>query len=212
MQENNMKFGKTEVLGSLVIGEAIAWLLFIMARVNAPELPLPPGIVIAVSSPLLLAVVLPLLSVAGLFIAYVLAKKISIIYQAAKFILVGVLNTFIDLGVLNVLILFTGIFSGTGFVVFKGASFLVAVINSYVWNKYWTFKSRDSQAAKEFSQFMFVSVIGILINVGTAALIVNVIGPQGGIAPQVWANVGALASVVISLVWNFIGYKFWVFR
>lgn len=206
------KVSKLDFLGSLIIGEAIAWLLFIMARVNATEFPLPSDVIKSLSLAVLLAIFFPLLSSAGLFLAYVLAKKISIIYQAAKFILVGALNTFIDLGVLNALILFTGIVSGAGFGFFKGASFLVAVINSYLWNKYWTFKSKDSQATKEFSQFMFVSIIGLFINVGIATLVVNVIGPQGGVAPVTWANVGALVSVVISLVWNFLGYKFWVFK
>ncbi|MDP4010523.1 MAG: GtrA family protein [Candidatus Spechtbacteria bacterium] len=208
-------FRKVDILLSAVIGEAVAWLLFVMVRVNAPELPIPSGLAQSLSSlntAFVMAVVFPILSVAVLFVVYLFSKKILLLYQATKFIQVGALNTFIDLGVLNFLILISGVAGGPLFSAFKGISFTVAVINSYFWNKHWIFKSKDISAGKEFSQFIFVSFVGFLINVGTASVMVNVIGPQGGIAPAVWANVGALAATFVSLGWNFIGYKFWVFK
>ena len=208
-------FRKVDILLSAVIGEAVAWLLFVMVRVNAPELPIPAGLaqsLTSLSTALLMAAVFPVLSVVGLFVAYLIGKKIVVLYQAAKFIQVGALNTFIDLGVLNFLILISGVVGGPLFSVFKGTSFLVAVINSYFWNKHWIFTSKDVSTGKEFSQFMFVSFMGFLINVGTASVVVNVIGPQAGIAPAVWANIGALAATFVALGWNFIGYKFWVFK
>ena len=207
---------KWDIIGALIIGEAVAWLLFILAKVNAPELPLPSGLADTLSSlttAILLAVVLPILSLEGLFIVWLLSKRFKILYQAAKFALVGALNTFIDLGILNLLILLTGIASGNFFLVFKGASFTIAVVNSYLWNKYWTFKvKKTDEVEREFLQFIFVSVIGFFINVGTAALVVNVIGAPVGFAPGLWANVGALIATFTALAWNFIGYKFWVFK
>ena len=210
-----VSFGMSEILGSLAIGEVVAWLLFIMVRVNAPELPIPQDTASSLSSfttGVMLAIALPILSVVGLYAAYFLARKIKVIYQAAKFILVGALNTFIDLGVLNLFILVTSVASGYLFVTFKGISFTIAVINSYFWNKHWTFKSGKDETGREFIQFIIVSVIGFFINIGTAAFIVNGIGPQAGIGESLWATVGALAAVVTSLGWNFIGYKFWVFK
>lgn len=212
---NPISFGTPEILGSLVIGEIVAWLLFIMVRVSAPELPIPQDTASSLSSlttGVVLAIIFPILSVVGLYAAYFLARKIRIIYQAAKFILVGSLNTFIDLGILNLFILLTSVASGYLFVTFKGISFTIAVINSYFWNKHWTFKSKEDKTGKEFIQFIIVSVVGFIINIGTAALIVNGIGPQGGISETLWATIGALAAVVTSLGWNFIGYKFWVFK
>lgn len=135
------------------------------------------------------------------------------ISQAIKFILVGILNTLIDLGVLNLLIFASGISTGFAYSAFKGISFTAAVTNSYFLNKFWTFKSRGAGAAKkEFAQFFIVSFIGFGINVGIASLVVNVIGPQFGVGNKLWANVGAICATFAAMTWNFLGYKFIVFK
>lgn len=213
--KKEVHFNKADIIGALAIGELSAWLLFVIGRVNAGDLPLPSGVAETFSTlqgALMLAVALPILSVIGLYVAYFLAKFVKIIYQAAKFALVGVLNTFVDLGILNLFILFTGISAGTTYSMFKGVSFIAAALNSYAWNKWWTFESKKEKIGKEFTQFMIVSVIGFFLNVGTATIVVNVIGPQFGIAAAPWASVGALAGTIVVFVWNFVGYKFWVFK
>lgn len=136
-----------------------------------------------------------------------------IIRQAAKFVTVGILNTFIDLGVLNLLIWMSGMASGWTYSAFKGISFTAAVINSYFLNKFWTFRKRDTaEAKKEFTQFFTVAVFGFGINVGIASLVVNIIGPQFGITETLWANVGAVIATLVGMTWNFLGYKFIVFK
>jgi len=144
-----------------------------------------------------------------------------VIKQAGKFVLVGILNTLIDLGVLNLLIFITGIASGFGYSAFKGISFTVAVVNSYILNKFWTFSafakaSADKKSSgREFSQFFIVSVIGFGINVGVASLVVNVIGNPftfSGVSDTIWANVGAIVATFCAMAWNFLGYKFIVFK
>lgn len=204
-----------DVIGALVIGEAVAWLLFIMIRVNAPELPIPSSAITtleAQSTGVALAVAFPILSILGLFVAAVLARIVRIIYQAAKFALVGALNTFVDLGVLNTFILVTGTAAGPSYVLFKAVSFAAALTNSYFWNKHWTFESTGRKVGRELLQFAGVSIVGFLLNVITAHVVVNIIGPQAGLAPTLWSNIGALAAVLVALFWNFVGYKFWVFK
>jgi len=193
---------KKDIVSSIVIGEICAWLLLIIAKDLGAKIPFW----------WLFPIALPLLSVFGILVAYWLGKKIIVIYQLAKFLLVGVLNTLVDLGILNLIILFVEVSSGIWYSIFKGFSFLVAVINSYFWNKWWTFEKKGEGGGKEFSQFLMVSVIGFGINVGIASLVVNISGPQLGLSPKIWANVGAVMATLCSMLWNFVGYKFIVFK
>lgn len=191
-----------DIIAGLIIGEASALLILIIFKNLKIE-------VIPIWS---LAIILPVLSLVGLQIAFLLARKFIILWQFAKFGLVGVLNTLIDLGVLNLLIFFSGITSGLGYSVFKGISFVVAVVNSYFWNKYWTFEKGGEVKTGEFLQFFIVAGLGFAINVGTASLIVNIIGPQFGLSDKIWANIGAIIATLAGMIWNFLGYKFIVFK
>ena len=141
-----------------------------------------------------------------------LTKKHPGLYQFVRFALVGVLNTFVDLIVLNLLIIMTGIGQeGVTYSIFKAISFTVAVVNSYFLNKIWVFRSEKKKVGAEFSQFLIVSIIGAVINVGIASLVVNYISPI--IVPEsLWPSVGALAGTAIGLMWNFFGYKLIVFK
>jgi putative flippase GtrA len=151
-----------------------------------------------------------ILGAAGMLIARSLGQHFPILLQIAKFILVGGLNTLVDLGVLNVLILVTDVAVGPFYVVFKSISFVAAVSNSYIWNKYWTFQSKNNDS-KEVVQFFVVSLIGFLINVGFASAIVSWVSIVG-VSPKLMANLGALTGTFAGLAWNFIGYKFIVFK
>ena len=53
---------------------------------------------------------------------------------------------------------------------------------------------------------------GFLINVGTFALVNDLIGPPPGVPPRAWASAAAAAAAVVGLTWNFTGYKLVVFR
>jgi len=159
--------------------------------------------------------IFPFFFITGMWLASALARRVAVFLQLTKFLYVGALNTFVDLAILNVLIWFSGISFGFEFSLFKGVSFIAAVINSYVWNKFWTFKkyNKDSkEQRKEFLQFLTVSAIGFFLNVAAASIVVNSIGPQFDISQNTWATVGALAGTFVVFTWNFLGYKLIVFR
>jgi len=132
--------------------------------------------------------------------------------QFIKFLVVGLLNTGVDFGILNLLMFLTGISSGLGYSVFKAISFTCGVINSYVWNKRWTFQKGGKLESKEFSKFFIINLVAFGINVGTASLLVNFVEPIGGISPYVWANISALVAAGFTTLINFFGYKYLVFR
>lgn len=149
----------------------------------------------------------------ALLIASIIGKKIPVIFQIAKFSAVGAFNTFLDWGIVNLLMSLTGIFFGFWYSVFNGISFIIASLGSYLWNKHWTFSSGGKgPATGNILQFFVVSLIGLGVKVGTASVVVNLIGPVGGIVEGRWANIGLASATLLSLIWNFLGYKFWVFK
>ncbi|MCK4520442.1 GtrA family protein [Candidatus Parcubacteria bacterium] len=195
---------KTDIIVALVIGELIALLSFGILKNLGLEAKLLYWI---------WPVFLPVFCLTCLYIAHILSQKIKVFWQLAKFVLVGVLNTIIDLGILNLLMLFSGVVLGPYYSFFKGISFVAATTNSYFWNKFWTFEKKKAvKPKKEFLQFFVISAIGFAINVGTASIIVNLVDPQFNLNLAQWANFGAITASFVGLTWNFLGYKFIVFK
>lgn len=149
----------------------------------------------------------------ALFVANFLFQKIKSLLQLVKFLEVGVLNTLIDNAILNLLIWKTGIEKGGFYLIFIGIAFTTATLNSYCWNKFWTFEKIETRAApKEFGAFYIVTGISFLIREVIAHGVVNIIGPQFGLSPLLWANVGWGIGILCAFMWNFLGYKFWIFK
>lgn len=171
---------------------------------------------LAVKLPVPIIIFIPLLAIGaafGIAVGYILSKIRPFFFQLAKFGLIGVTNTVVDLGIYNFLIFTTDVSSGSLIALFKSFSVLAAIMNSYVWNKFWSFEKKGAaHVGKEFTQFLMVSLVGLLLNVGITTFVVNVIGAPAGIAEKTWANVGGLTASILVLSWNFIGYKFFVFK
>lgn len=215
---------KKDLIISLIVGEIAAWLLLILAKGV-----LPLATYEKFSSIIkILPIIFPIICAVSLFIAYLIGKKIAIIYQIAKFILIGGLNTLVDWGILTLLIfIFRSSFSINStdawitvfsltiafYSLYKAISFVLSATNSYFWNKFWTFKREITEKiGKEFLRFLVVTFIGFLINVGIASGIFKLISPVGGLNPDQWAIGAAVVATAVSMVWNFIGYKFIVFE
>lgn len=160
-----------------------------------------------------LPILFPVLSLLGIWLSYFIGKKILVIFQIAKYLLSGVLATIIDLGVINLLMLATGITGGLYYSVFKSFSFLAATSVKFVISKFWTFEKMESgQSIKETVQFFVVTGIGLAINVAVASFVNDTIGVQYGLSKILWGNIAAIAAAFVSFTWNFVGYKFIVFR
>ncbi|MBI1838954.1 MAG: GtrA family protein [Candidatus Colwellbacteria bacterium] len=137
----------------------------------------------------------------------------KIIAQLGKFIGVGLVNTFVDFAVLNSLIYVTGVESGRYLLLLNSISFLVAVANSYFMNKYWTFNADNGGMGVQAYKFLTVSLVGAAINSGFVYGITTYITPPfESIGPISWVNMAKVVATGASLIWNFLGYKFIVFR
>ncbi|PIT92367.1 MAG: hypothetical protein COU08_02585 [Candidatus Harrisonbacteria bacterium CG10_big_fil_rev_8_21_14_0_10_42_17] len=132
--------------------------------------------------------------------------------QFSKFAFVGALNSAIDLFILNVLSAFFRIYSGFFIILFNLASFSVAVLNSYYLNKRWTFQHAGVATKKEFTQFYLVNVGGVVINTAIVFVITTFIPTPPGLHPQVWLNVGKIVALPAGALWNFLCFRFLIFR
>lgn len=217
---------KVDIIFGAILGELVAW-YFILAFKELGSLIAKFGLT-PDSVYFILPISFPILAVAALWIAYILGKKFLIILQFSKFFLTGTAITLVDLGVLNFLIWFseeyTDIIFSAAIVslsvgiaiywssVFKFISAVISLTVKFLPAKLWVFeKSEKEKQKKEFSGFIAVGIIGLLINVAAFTLIVG-INPIFGFSKESWANVGAIGAAFIGLGWNFLGSKFFVFK
>lgn len=144
--------------------------------------------------------------------------------QAGKFGLVGILNTAIDLGIFNILTQVFKLFVVPANII----SVSIAIINSYIWNKNWTFedKSKDNLTG-QFVKFVLFSLVGMSIQTLVVWLlaakwtltgiwaykVVDFIGLEKFFSQSFvvnnWAKVWGIG---LALIWNFIAYKKWTFN
>jgi len=216
---------KSDIIAALVLGEIAAWLIIAVVRgLVEPEFYDKIRTLLFIGLP----IVFPIACLVFLYLAFWIGKKIIVIRQASKFVLVGGLNTLVDWGVLSLLILvfrdsfnidsrdvIFAVFSVTivFYSLFKAISFIIATTNSYIWNKLWTFKRKTTEKiSKEFLQFIVISIIGFLINVGIASIIFKFVSPIAGLNIDQWAIIAAAFATAVSMIWNFLGYKFIVFE
>jgi putative flippase GtrA len=125
--------------------------------------------------------------------------------QAARFIVVGLTNTVVDLGFFY---LFT-LIPGMPEIVAKTLSYILGICNSFIWNKYWTFGARRSgRTAQEFGLFFLVNLPPLIVNIVAFSLL------------GLWTDSGSFAvregkafiAAVVAVVWNFLGSRYLAFR
>jgi len=121
--------------------------------------------------------------------------------QAIKYSAVGIFNTALDAALYLLLTQWLGL-SGLK-ILAKGISYCVGILNSYHWNRSWTFESR-ANVASTLTPFVLASL---------AALGINTLAMYFGLLLFSRQEYIALAMATgITLIWNFSVTKFLVFR
>lgn len=152
--------------------------------------------------------------------------------QIGKFAIVGIINTLVDVVILNSLVFLeftaTLMIVGQKFLIANIISVTIAMINSFILNKQWTFKSERKDIYKQIFQFLIITIIGMFIvhqiifnalyyglpQISNFIVLIihflklNVIFSDSFIA----LNFAKIIAIISSLIWNFIGYKLIVFK
>lgn len=135
--------------------------------------------------------------------------------QFSKFLLIGVSNTAVDFLVLNTLLIAFATNSSYIFAGYKAISFTVASLNSYIWNKYWAFKQVSAHGVnvREQRNFILVSIGGLCINTTVSFVVFAIIMHSYPTLSHIMSgNIAGLFGTAIGLGWNFIAYKWFVFK
>ncbi|HHY81748.1 MAG TPA: GtrA family protein [Clostridiales bacterium] len=125
-------------------------------------------------------------------------KKIE--FQLIKFGLIGLLNTAVDFGVFTLLTMTFRMDSTVSHII----SYSCGVINSYFFNRSWTFKLKGKSHPVEFIKFVLVN----LVSLGLSSLTLQYLETKAGFS----VYLAKLGAIFCSLAINFAGSKLIVFK
>jgi putative flippase GtrA len=140
-----------------------------------------------------------------------------------KFLVVGAIGAVVDFGTLNLLNYFTDM----PFVYRQAVSFTLAVINNFLWNRYWTYPdSRSKPLGRQLAQFFLINGIGILVRTPIISLAMKAINailePLLGdvqlpfsefLTVEVIAeNLAVVVAIFVILLWNFFANRYWTYN
>lgn len=133
---------------------------------------------------------------------YILKARIKrAMRQFVKYCLVGASGFAVNL------IVFTLLVKGANLHYLSGAtfSFIVAVTNNFLLNKYWTFNNPRGTVFVQAGRFLIVSASSLVLNLLVLRLLIEDLNLNNSIVAQ---------AIAISLVtvFNFTGNKMWSFR
>jgi putative flippase GtrA len=184
--------------------------IFLMPILIYSETPLAFG---GVTIPLwALFIVLPLGEYAAYVVASQLFSQITALKQLGRFGIVGLMNFSIDTGIVYMLQHYTGIeLQDRRMLYLFIISTSTAIVNSYFWQRTWTFSETKAPTAKEFMGFLIVTLLSIVINSSVAFLAAQSLLGLNILAESRVLGASKIIATAVSLFWNFLGYKFFVF-
>ncbi len=133
-----------------------------------------------------------------------------------KFAFVGVTGTIVDFGGMNLMRIVVGL----PLIWSQAISFFVAVINNFLWNRYWTYPdSRSKTPYRQLLQFFLINLVGILVRTPLVAwfdrLILNFLDENRLTLPLdnyiISQNVALTGAIAIVLLWNFFANRYWTY-
>ena len=93
--------------------------------------------------------------------------------------------------------------------VFKTLTTTVAIFNSFLWNRLWTFQIRGKEnRGKHFQKFFVLSIIGLILNTAITTLLSEFLPG----ATKTRTGIALIAATFVVMFWNFLGQKFWIFK
>ncbi|MBW6464934.1 MAG: GtrA family protein [Brevefilum sp.] len=133
-----------------------------------------------------------------------------------KFSFVGVTGTIVDFGVMNLMSLVFHL----PLLWAQAISFTIAVVNNFLWNRFWTYPdSRSKRAPRQLIQFVAINLAGILVRTPLITWLNNLILKSLNNAAirlpvenfVISQNLALAVSISIILFWNFFANRYWTY-
>jgi Predicted membrane protein len=126
-------------------------------------------------------------------------KKIYFKYQQEfRFIIVGLINTVIGYGSYYIFVKI-----GVYYLLSQIISYIIGTTNSYLWNKFFTFKSSKKSFA-EILRFISVYAVSLSLNIGLLKILVDCFGVNEIIA--------GIPTLFVTTLVSYFGHKFFSFK
>ena len=122
----------------------------------------------------------------------------SISVEFIKFAMVGVSNTVIGYGMYYILL-----YLKFHYLPALVISFLLGLMNSYFWNKYWVFTS-EQHFKRELPRFVVVYALTLALNAALLPVFVEVL--------KIDPRIAQLFFLLFLPILTFLGLKYWGFR
>jgi putative flippase GtrA len=125
--------------------------------------------------------------------------------QAVRFVIVGLVNTVVDMGAFYAL----GLVPGMSLVAAKAISYNLGTANSFLLNKYWTFSAgRSKRGLREFGLFFALNVPPLVVDV----VVFTILGLWAG-SGTFWVRMTkAFGAAAVTVAWTFFGSRYLAFR
>jgi len=133
-----------------------------------------------------------------------------IVLQILRFCVVGGLNTFVDVLAFNLLIWMFPIQDSGLLVIFNSLAYLIGAVNSFCWNKLWTFRQRSEATNNQIARFALVTSLGIICNDAFLWLATTIFTPLS-LTSILWVNVAKVCAIAGSVTVSYVGMRFGVF-
>jgi putative flippase GtrA len=134
----------------------------------------------------------------------------STFIQFVRYCIVGGLNTFVDIGVLNILLWRFPTHTVETLTAYSAIAYSCGAISSFFLNKYWTFHHTHKPTAREVGRYLVTIVLEILYSSALVWLASRALQPF--IANiTLWGNASKLVAVVCGAVVSYALMRFWTF-
>jgi len=129
----------------------------------------------------------------------------------SKFSIVGLSNSIIDIGVLNLFLWLEPTREVSLLVIYNGVALVLANLNSYIWNSLWTFRGRAEHDLRQIVLF----ALQVLVNIGVSNVLfwalVHPVIVYTEVPTYLAGNVAKIISITVASTISFFIMRYVVF-